>query len=83
MSTYVVPLAHVRLADADRVGRKAAVLGELAAAGFAVPDGFVVTVDAPDSGELMAELATALAALGAHPGARGWVRGARVHGGRC
>jgi len=44
--SYVLPLSEIRLADADRVGRKAAVLGELLAAGFTVPAGFAVTVDA-------------------------------------
>jgi pyruvate,water dikinase len=43
---YVLPLAAVTSADADRVGRKAATLGELTRAGFPVPDGFAVTVDA-------------------------------------
>lgn len=46
MTAYTAPLAHIRLADAGRVGRKAAVLGELAAAGFPVPPGFVVCADA-------------------------------------
>ncbi|WP_098955928.1 phosphoenolpyruvate synthase [Pseudonocardia sp. N23] len=36
------PLALVRAADAAQVGGKAANLGELIGAGFAVPDGFVV-----------------------------------------
>ncbi|MFI9388420.1 PEP/pyruvate-binding domain-containing protein [Kutzneria sp. NPDC052558] len=39
-------LEDVGLADAPRTGRKAAALGELAAAGFPVPTGFVLTVDA-------------------------------------
>jgi pyruvate,water dikinase len=43
---YLLPLAAVTAADADRVGRKAATLGELTRAGFPVPDGFAVTVDA-------------------------------------
>ncbi|WP_169514513.1 PEP/pyruvate-binding domain-containing protein [Actinokineospora enzanensis] len=39
-------LRDVGFADAPRTGRKAAALGELSAAGFPVPDGFVLTVDA-------------------------------------
>ena len=38
-----VPLKRIGLADVAAVGRKAAVLGELVAAGFEVPDGVVVT----------------------------------------
>ncbi len=45
-TTYVRPLHGVTLADTDTVGRKAAALGELLAAGFPVPDGFVLTSDA-------------------------------------
>lgn len=41
----VRPLRGVTLADTDRVGQKAAALGELLAAGFPVPDGFVLTSD--------------------------------------
>ena len=44
--TLVVPLADVRSTDAGRVGTKAANLGDLLAAGFAVPDGVVVTTAA-------------------------------------
>lgn len=40
------PLRGLTSADTDRVGRKAAALGELLAAGFPVPDGFVLTSDA-------------------------------------
>jgi rifampicin phosphotransferase len=46
---YVMELSSVALPDADRVGRKAAVLGALAHAGFPVPDGFVITAAALDS----------------------------------
>ncbi|HEY1621160.1 MAG TPA: PEP/pyruvate-binding domain-containing protein [Streptosporangiaceae bacterium] len=66
-----VPLSEIRLADAGQVGGKAAVLGELAAAGFPVPPGFAVTTAAaaaravPDA--LAAELAEALARLGGGP----------------
>ncbi len=43
---YAVPFAALRGADLPRVGGKGANLGELAAAGFPVPDGFCVTTDA-------------------------------------
>lgn len=43
---YAVPFAALRAADLPRVGGKGANLGELAAAGFPVPDGFCVTTDA-------------------------------------
>lgn len=43
---YVLPLRGIGLGDTDRVGRKAAVLGELLGAGFTVPAGFAITVDA-------------------------------------
>ncbi|MCW5849734.1 MAG: hypothetical protein KIT87_06600 [Anaerolineae bacterium] len=42
----LIPLTDVRLADEPLVGRKAAVLGELVAAGFPVPPGLCVTTDA-------------------------------------
>jgi pyruvate,water dikinase len=64
--TYVLPLSRIRLADADRVGRKAAVLGELMAAGFTVPAGFAVTVDATVD-EAVDEIRRALDALGPRP----------------
>ncbi|MET9079974.1 PEP/pyruvate-binding domain-containing protein [Streptomyces sp. NPDC004232] len=38
----LIPLARLGLDDTDRVGRKAAVLGEAVRAGFRVPDGFAV-----------------------------------------
>ncbi|MFR9802360.1 phosphoenolpyruvate synthase [Pseudonocardia sp. RS010] len=43
---WVRPLSAVSVADAAEVGGKAANLGELVAAGFPVPNGFVVTADA-------------------------------------
>jgi pyruvate,water dikinase len=46
VSTGVLPLAEVRLDDEGLVGGKAANLGELLAAGFSVPPGFVVTAEA-------------------------------------
>jgi phosphoenolpyruvate synthase/pyruvate phosphate dikinase len=42
----IIRLDQVTLADRDRVGSKAANLGELLRAGFAVPDGVVVVGDA-------------------------------------
>jgi len=45
---YVLPLQDVKRADVSRVGAKAANLGELARAGFPVPDGFAVTTEAFD-----------------------------------
>ena len=43
---HIVWLRQSRVSDADQAGGKGANLGELIAAGFAVPDGFVVTKDA-------------------------------------
>src|SRR5438067_9066835 len=43
---YILPLDTLTRADAHRVGAKAATLGDLAHAGFPVPDGFVLTTDA-------------------------------------
>ena len=45
---YIVPLHDVTRADTSRVGAKAANLGELARAGFPVPDGFALTTRAFD-----------------------------------
>ena len=47
-SPYVLPLHAVTRADAGRVGTKAAYLGDLACAGFPVPEGFILTVAAWD-----------------------------------
>src|SRR4249919_1192561 len=59
-----MPMRVTGLADAgrsrDRVGGKAAVLGELAAQGWPVPPGFVVTADAlsdPNLAQVLAEAA--------------------------
>jgi phosphoenolpyruvate synthase/pyruvate phosphate dikinase len=57
----VVWLDSVGAADAERVGAKAANLGELKRAGFNVPDGFVVIGDPSD------EVADALGVLGSGP----------------
>src|SRR5919201_3947859 len=43
---YILPLDTLTRADARRAGAKAASLGDLARAGFPVPDGFVLTTDA-------------------------------------
>lgn len=59
----IVPLKRIGLTDAVSVGRKAAVLGELMAAGFEVPDGAVVPADA----ELPADLAGIGRLLGPGP----------------
>ncbi|GLY75495.1 PEP/pyruvate-binding domain-containing protein [Actinoallomurus iriomotensis] len=48
MNDYLRPIRDVDLGDAGLVGRKAAVLGALLNAGFPVPDGVVVTVNAFD-----------------------------------
>ncbi len=47
-SAAIRRLADVRLADATEVGRKAASLGELLAAGVRVPDGVVLTAGVSD-----------------------------------
>jgi pyruvate,water dikinase len=67
--THVLPLSGIGLADADRVGRKAAVLGELKATGFTVPTGFVVTVGAAAelSPDVVDEIRRGLEALGPRP----------------
>jgi len=57
----VVWLDSIGAADAERVGGKAANLGELKRAGFNVPDGFVVIGDPGD------EIAEALRVLGGGP----------------
>ncbi len=46
MSRKVIPLRDERAGDARLVGRKAATLARLARAGYPVPEGLVVTVDA-------------------------------------
>ncbi len=45
---YVLSLADIPQGDVERAGAKAATLGELARAGFPVPDGFVLTTGAFD-----------------------------------
>ena len=47
-TTYVLRLRELSRADANRVGAKAANLGELAGAGFPVPEGFALTTAAFD-----------------------------------
>lgn len=43
---WIAPLSELSLADIDRVGAKAAHLGAMMRAGFNVPPGFVIDVDA-------------------------------------
>lgn len=43
---WIEPLRNINLADIERVGGKAAHLGAMLQAGFPVPDGFVITIDA-------------------------------------
>ncbi len=43
---WIRPLADITLADIDQVGGKAAHLGALLRAGFPVPEGFVIHIDA-------------------------------------
>lgn len=50
----IVPLESLTRADREVAGAKAATLGELAQAGFPVPEGFVVT-DEPDEAVLAAQ----------------------------
>jgi pyruvate,water dikinase len=45
MTTYVHNLSDIRLADAESAGGKGANLGELIAAGYPVPEGFVISSD--------------------------------------
>ena len=65
MTTTVFPhhLIEVGLADTDRVGRKAAVLGELLRAGFPVPAGYVIPADALSAGQLPDTIVAALAGI--------------------
>ncbi|MFL5669077.1 MAG: PEP/pyruvate-binding domain-containing protein, partial [Chloroflexota bacterium] len=52
----VVRLADIRAADTETAGGKGANLGELIAAGFPVPDGFVLTTVAYDAAARAAEV---------------------------
>ena len=63
----VLDLGDVRAADAPRVGPKMARLGQLASAGWRVPDGYAVTVGALD-GWLPAAARTDLGRLFTAPG---------------
>ena len=65
---YICRLEATGLGDADAIGRKAAVLADLTAAGFRVPAGFAVEAAARfDEAVLADELATALRELGDGP----------------
>jgi pyruvate, water dikinase len=61
-ASAVRPLAEVRASDADQVGGKAAHLGELIAAGFPVPAGFVLPAEAYRAAMEAAGVRAALAA---------------------
>jgi rifampicin phosphotransferase len=67
---FVVPLASLRRSDRERVGAKAASLGELIAAGFPVPDGLAVSCAAfaahLEQDGLGQRIGTRLAGLAAH-----------------
>ncbi|MGW0520082.1 PEP/pyruvate-binding domain-containing protein [Crossiella sp. NPDC003009] len=67
MNDTVRRLDQVTRADAGLVGQKAGMLGELRAAGFPVPDGFVLTVAADEAGldRIRESVRAALAELGA------------------
>lgn len=62
MTTYVKKFSEVAAEDVETVGGKCASLGEMLSAGFPVPPGFAVTVDAyedfRDASRLRDELAT-------------------------
>ncbi|GLY69925.1 PEP/pyruvate-binding domain-containing protein [Amycolatopsis taiwanensis] len=60
---YVRPLGEIRVADAFTAGGKGANLGELAGAGFPVPEGFVVLLDAYRAAIELAGVREELAAL--------------------
>lgn len=67
-ATYgLLPLHALGRADRDDVGTKAATLGELARAGFPVPEGLVVPVPLLADDSLSAALDVALAKLGGGP----------------
>ncbi len=61
--TAIIPLTDAASTDISLVGGKAQGLGRLIAAGFRVPDGFVVTPDVPTS-EVATHLTTALNGAG-------------------
>src|SRR5437899_4290451 len=61
-SGSIIPLENVGAVDAQRVGGKAANLGELQRAGFPVPDGFIVLGDPRPE-----DLAAAVQCLGDGP----------------
>lgn len=67
-ASAVLDLGDIRITDSHRVGPKVARLGQLAAAGWPVPDGYAVTVDALDRW-LPATASSELTAMFAGPGA--------------
>jgi len=60
----IISVADAEAADRTVLGSKAATLEQLSAAGFTVPPGFVVTVEALDEPDLDTQLRTAAARLG-------------------
>ena len=66
-TTAVRPLTEVRAGDAGDVGGKAAHLGELIAAGFPVPEGFVLPAASYRSAMDAAGVRAALAAVTRRP----------------
>ena len=64
-NTEVFELAQATTADRARVGGKAGVLGELAAAGFPIPPGLVVTAGAFNVDGWQRSLEAAAGSLGA------------------
>src|SRR6187551_644057 len=64
-NTVVIMLSDAGAADRTSVGGKAGVLGELAAAGFSVPPGLVVTASAVDTDGWEASVEAAAHRLGA------------------
>jgi pyruvate,water dikinase len=67
MPTYTVSLAELRKTDIDLAGGKAANLGELIAAGFPVPPGFVLTIAAYDEFVTVSGIGADVAALASLP----------------
>ena len=65
---YAIPFHELRLDQVELVGGKCANLGELTAAGFAVPPGFAVTTAAYERDDIGAALGEAYAELGRQVG---------------
>jgi pyruvate, water dikinase len=65
---YAIPFPELRADDVELVGGKCANLGELTAAGFAVPPGFAVTTAAYERDDIAAAVGEAYAELGRQVG---------------